>query len=352
MRRRRLLAAAAGLAGAAVAAATLGALRDDGAPAAASTAPARTAPVTRQTLQDGKTASGTLGYGTATTATSRLPGTLTRVPGTGDTITRGHALYEVDGHPVTLLYGGTPAYRTLREGMSGADVKALERNLKALGYDGFTADRDFTSGTAAAVREWQDDLGEDETGEVALGSVVFAPAAVRVDALLAGEGDPTGPGRKVLTFTGTERAVTASLDVDDLRLARDGAAVTIELPDGAEVPGRISSVSTVAKAAAAQGGDPTTEVRVEIALGARAQRAAAAYTLASVDVDFTAGVRRGVLTVPVAALVALPAGGFGVQVVKAGGAAYVPVRTGLFAGGRVEVSGAGLAPGTAVGVPE
>ena len=49
--------------------------------------------------------------------------------------------------------------------------------------------------------------------------------------------------------------------------------------------------------------------------------------------------RKDVLTVPVAALVVLREGGYGVEVVDGGTSRYVAVKTGLFADGRVEVTG-------------
>jgi hypothetical protein len=59
-----------------------------------------------------------------------------------------------------------------------------------------------------------------------------------------------------------------------------------------------------------------------------------------------------VLTVPVAALVALAEGGYGVQVVDGSTTRYVAVRTGMFANGRVEIAGEGITAGTLVGVPK
>jgi hypothetical protein len=82
------------------------------------------------------------------------------------------------------------------------------------------------------------------------------------------------------------------------------------------------------------------------------QKAARAYALASVDVTFTAAERKDVLTVPVAALLALHEGGFGVEVVDAATSRYVPVRTGLFSSGWVEISGDAITAGTTVGVPK
>jgi hypothetical protein len=61
--------------------------------------------------------------------------------------------------------------------------------------------------------------------------------------------------------------------------------------------------------------------------------------------------RARTVTVPVAALVALAGGGYGVQVMTGTATRYVPVQLGTFAGGRVQVAGDGIAAGTRVGVP-
>lgn len=312
--------------------------------------PPNTAKVSRQTLKDTETADGELGYGTTTTVTNRLRGTVTQVPDSGRQLTRGQTLYEVDDQPVILLYGALPAYRKLAEDAEGADVAQLEKNLSALGYTGFTVDDEYTDGTADAVEEWQEDHGLEETGVVELGRVVFAPGPLRVDSVSAEAGQPVGPGQKVLTYTGTAKAVTVELEAADQRLARPGGKVSVTLPDDKVVGGRIDEVATTIEPAAGQDEDPRTKVEVIVALDN--QKAVAAYTLAAVDVTFTAAERRNVLTVPVAALVALQEGGFGVEVTDGTTSSYVPVRTGLFADGQVEITGAGIAPGVRVGVPK
>ena len=53
----------------------------------------------------------------------------------------------------------------------------------------------------------------------------------------------------------------------------------------------------------------------------------------------------------VAALLALAEGGYGVQVVDGSTTRIVAVRTGLFADGKVEISGNGLRAGMKVAVP-
>ncbi|MFI9580922.1 efflux RND transporter periplasmic adaptor subunit [Streptomyces sp. NPDC052236] len=319
---------------------------------AASELPPKTAAVNRQTLTDTESADGQLGYGPTTTAGSKIPGTLTWVPATGDQVTRGKPLYQVDNRPVTLMYGAMPAYRALKEGVEGPDVKQLEQNLSALGYTGFTVDEEYTDATADAVLAWQEDLGLEETGKVDLGRVVFAAGAVRVDSLAAAEGESVGPGGKVLSYTGTAKAVTVELEATDQRLAKKGAEVTVELPDDSTVKGTIAEVSTVIEQGTGQE-EAQTKVEVIVALkDKKAQQAASAFTLAAVHVNFTAATREGVLTVPVAALLALAEGGFGVEVVKGSTSSYVPVTTGLFASGRVEISGNGIAEGTTVGMPK
>ncbi|MFG2085333.1 MULTISPECIES: peptidoglycan-binding protein [unclassified Spirillospora] len=314
--------------------------------------PPATTKVTRQTLKDTLTEDGQLGYGPAHTATSQAKGTLTKLPESGDEITRGHELYEVDGDPVVLMYGSKPSYRPLTIGTEGSDVKRFETNLGKLGYGGFTVDGEYTADTAAAVMEWQDDIGVAETGTVEPGRVAFASGPVLVDGVHANAGEPAAPGKKILDYTGTTKAVTVELDTADQRMAEKGAEVQVTLPENKTVTAKIDEVTTVIEPGE-QGQDPSTKVEVTIWLDSgEAKKAAAEYTLASVDVAFTAGRREKVLAVPVSALVALREGGFGVEVVKGAASSYVPVETGLFADGRVEISGPGIAEGTVVGVPK
>ncbi|MEU8121905.1 peptidoglycan-binding protein [Spirillospora sp. NPDC049024] len=356
-RRRRtrwriaLAVAAVVAAGGVAAVAVLRAGGDGGAERAADLPPG-TAKVARQTLSDTQTEDGQLGYGPTMTATSQARGTITWLPESGDQVTRGHRLYEVDGDPVVLMYGSKPSYRPLRIGTEGSDVERFEKNLSALGYDGFTVDDEYTSDTAEAVREWQDDIGVAETGIVDVGRVAFADGPVRVEAVAAHPGEPAAPGKKVLDYTGTTQAVTVELDTADQRLAKKGARVEVTLPEGPPVAAKIDEVTTVIEPGE-QGEDPTTKVEVTIWLSsAKAKKAAARFALASADVEFTAGQRENVLTVPVSALVALREGGFGVEVVKGSASSYVPVETGMFADGKVEVSGQGITEGTLVGVPK
>jgi peptidoglycan hydrolase-like protein with peptidoglycan-binding domain len=349
MRRARLAVVAALTVGAAAATAAVAGLPDaEGSGATAGAMPPATAQVRRGTLVDTQTHNGDLGYGETTALAARQNGTLTSVAAAGSTVRRGRPLYRVDDDPVVLLYGTLPAYRRLSAGVTGADVKQFEKNLWALGYRGFTVDRTYSSATAAAVRDWQDDLGRSETGRVDPEWIVYAPGAVRIDSRTAAAGDLVQPGAEVLSTTGTARLATVDLEVADQRLARTGAAVRVTLPDGSDVAAKITAAETVVVPAEGQGEDTT---KVEVTVAFPAGKSPKGLDQASVDVEFTAAERKDVLTVPVAALLALAEGGYGVEVVDGASTRIVAVRTGLFASGQVEVSGGGLAEGTVVGVP-
>ncbi|GGM60316.1 peptidoglycan-binding protein [Micromonospora sonchi] len=323
-----------------------------GAAAEAGTAPPASATVTRQALADAQTVDGELGYGPSRTATSRLPGTITALPETGATVRRGKALYAVDGDPVVLLYGKVPMYRTLQPGVEGPDVEQLERNLKALGYTGFTVDDEYTWATADAVRAWQEKLGVAETGRVELGRIGYADGPVRIEGHQLDVGAIVQPGQAVLTYSGTDRLITTELDVDDQRLAKRGEPVEIGLPDGRRVAGRVSTVETkIVSGATGTTGDSTGETKIEVVVSVDDQKALADFDRASAEVTFTVSERPDVLTVPVAALLALAEGGYGLEVIDGGSSRIVAVTTGLFANGRVEVTGDGITEGTTVGMP-
>ena len=312
--------------------------------------PPATARVTRQTMVDTYEQAGDLGYGAKTTLAGRIGGVVTRMPLAGDVIGRSHAVYWVDNAPVVLLYGEVAAYRTLGPGVTGADVRQLEDNLKAVGYDGFTVDDTYSAATATAVRRWQKELGLRQSGEVELGRVLFAPGEIRIDTVTLGVNRSTGAGDEVLQYTGTGRQVTVLLEVSKQRLARKGVEVQVQMPDGRRIAGRVERVSTVVEQPATPNAQPETRIEAIVSLTDAA--AAAGIEAAVVTVVFTAAERKDVLTVPVAALVALAEGGYGVEVVDGSATHYVRVETGLFAGGRVEVGGEGLAEGMTVGMPK
>lgn len=82
-----------------------------------------------------------------------------QVPEVGDEIEEATPLLEIAGRPVLALKGKLPVYRTLRPGMSGPDVKQLEKALDRLGYDPGEINEDYTSTTGNAVAKLFEDAG-------------------------------------------------------------------------------------------------------------------------------------------------------------------------------------------------
>ena len=323
--------------------------------------PPATAEVTRTTLVETKTVTGTLGYGDPVPLGAAGEGMLTWIAARGSTVNRGEPLFKIDQRPVVSLYGSVPLYRALRVGVTGSDVRQLEANLSGLGYTGFTVDNTFTAGTAKAVRDWQSRLGRPMSGAVEPGQVVFTPGPVRIAAQEARVGQVVGRaegGATVLSYTGTTRLVSVGLEVADQALAAAGGKVTVTIPGGKRLTGTITNVGTVAAAldqgtegAPGQAGQVAAEARIAVIVKIADQQALGRLEAAPVDVDFVSQKREGVLTVPVAALLAVPEGGYGVEVVEGSATRIVPVNTRLFAAGHVEIDGSGVAEGMTVGMP-
>jgi len=342
----------------------------DTAPAAAagSTSTATTT-IERRDLVEVGTEDGTLGYADTRSVVNRLPGTVTWLPPAGRVIRRDRTLYRVDDSPVIMMGGRVPAYRALGPSTpDGADVRQLERSLRAAGYDSdraITVDRSWDAGTTAAVRRWQEAHGLAQTGSIELGRVVFLPGPRRVATISATVGAPGGVGEQamsagppggasgeaVMTTTSTRRLVTVALDTTKSTMAKQGARVTVVLPSGKKVGGRISSIGKVATAppsdepSAGSSSDTTATIEVKIRLFARKT----ALDQAPVTVRFEQSRRKDVLAIPVTALIAQPGGRFAVQLVDASGASrVVTVKPGLYTSGYVEIAGAGLRPGQRV----
>jgi hypothetical protein len=272
--------------------------------------------------------------------------------------------------------------------LHGMDVKQFESNLSALGYSGFTVDESYTELTAAAVKRWQKDLGVPQTGRVGAGDVVYASGPVRISGTSARVGDAAS-GSPV-SYTSTSRMVTVGVPASDTDWARRGSEVSVRLPDGHDVTGTVASLGSTASApsgGADGGGDGGAEgtggggdggddgggsgdgggraATVSVVITFDDQDALGRLQSGPVTVRHTEKQRKNVLTVPVAALTALAEGGYGLELADDGAGKgtegkkgdsvsgrFVPVRTGLFAGGRVEVSGPAVREGMKVRIPK
>ncbi len=319
-------------------------------------APANTARVRRGALLAAVSLDGILTYrarpdGSPYPVINRAGGVYTGLPENGDRIGCGDALYRVDDRPVLLLCGTVPAYRALRRGDAGRDVRQLNRNLRRLGYD-TAAGGDFTARTEEALKALQRDRGLDETGALLVGDAVVLPGSARI-AKVAGElGGSARPGAAMAQATSDIPGVQVSLDASQQGQVKRGDRARITLPGFRSVTGRVERLGRVAQAPSRQGAG-AGDAAIPAFIGLDDPRQARGLDRAPVQVEVATEGVEGALSVPVTALVGRSGGGFAVEVVRAGRRrALIAVRLGLFdtAGGRVEVEG-DLREGDAVVVP-
>ncbi len=318
--------------------------------------PATFGKVVRTDVQERTDLPGGLAYVADRTVANRLAGaeggaTLTGLATQGAVVRRGGILFSVDERPVALLLGPIPAWRPLRAGVVGADIRQLERNLEALGYGGFTVDDTFTSATGAAVRRWQRDIGARVDGVVDLGEVVFLPSAVRIDQHLLTPGDAVSPGAQVLAVGPPAPVVTIDLEPTQLSLVSVGDRVIVRLANAEATPGTVASVGQEGAASSEQQPGDSETVPVTVSLEEPADAAGLAGSSATVSV--VTDTSEYVLAVPVTALLAVP-GGYVVEVDREDRIQAVAVTPGLFDGikGLVEIRATGLEPGDRVVVAE
>lgn len=412
-----------------------------------SSAPAGSATVKRRTLVATDTESGTLSYANPATVYGRVSGTITWLPAVGQVIGSGQTLYRVDGSPVVLMNGSTPAWRALSAADSdGPDILALNRDLRALGFDPsdqIVLDDAWQSATTSAVERWQASVGQGQTGTIGLGQVVFLPGSQRVtglDAALGSTGgggggssgssgagsaqgastaaparpelvslrkpvppsrtstaqlqaliallraetaqlraarssssapkassgaarsassgaakpaSSTAPAEAIMQTSSTQLVVTVDLDASKQSEAVVGRSVSVQLPDGSTVGGRISAVSPVAQTSAssssgsgagAGGGGSGSSPTVPVTIALKRHLSGAGLDQAAVSVSFEQQTATNVLSVPVTALLATQGGGYAVQEAQAPHR-LIPVTPGLFGAGFVQVSGSGVYPG-------
>ena len=348
--------------------------------AAARPLPVGTAQVEKRTLSAMVSQGGILTYraqsdGSPYSVIDQAHGTYTQLPTLGHVIRQGHALYRVNNRPVVLLYGSTPAYRTLSAGARGPDVAELNADLVALRYATHAqlnlSSAYFGSSTTTAVEGLQNALGVTPNGALTLGQAVFEPTALRVTSLSAQPGGSSQPGDTVLQGTSTTRQVQVALDASQQTSMAVGNKVSITLPNNQISPGVVSSVGSVAtcpqssgtggqgSSSAAPGTDTcssgsTPTIAVDITPSDPG--ATGTWDQAPVQVGITTASVRTALVVPVTALLAQASGGYSVEVLDARAGArhhLVPVSLGLFddADGLVQVTGPGLAAGQNVAVP-
>ena len=319
---------------------------------AAQVASASTATVEKGKLSAAVSQDGILTYrarsdGSPFSVINHARGTYTQLPDVGDRVDCGGVLYRVDDKPVLLLCGTLPAYRSLRVGDDGRDVRQLNRNLHVRG-----AGDAFTAKTEKALEALERRRGVHVNGSLGLGEAVFLPEAVRIAKVTGQLGGFASPGAQALNATSGTLHVQVNLDPSQQGAVERGDRAQITLPGNTTVTGKVVGFGRTAKAPAEQdssAADATIPTYISLDDPGKAR----GLDRAPVQVQITTKGVDDALSVPVTALIGRSGGGFAVEVVRAvERRELVAVRVGLFdtADGRVQVEG-DLRAGDRVAVP-
>ena len=153
--------------------------------------------------------------------------------------------------------------------------------------------------------------------------------------------------------------VTVDLDASLQSEATVGEHVMVEMPDATQVHGRITAVSRVAQTssnsgsgagasgASGPGGSSGSSSTIPVTIALSGHQPGAGLDQAAVSVAFQKAKAKNVLSVPVTALLATSGSSYAVQE-AAEPHKLIPVTTGLFAAGFVQVFGSGIYPGLQV----
>ena len=351
---------------------------------------------------------GTLQPGPTSSVGASGRGTLTRTANEGTVIAAGDVVAEIDGTPVVALYGQVPQFRVINiEAEPGADIRQLEENLVALGFDpdgAVTVDDTFTTATADLVLAWEQSLGlTTPDGTVDAGQIAFVPGPSEVTSrtpvgtqVNAGQqilgtvtvaesgfvaasvdedgqpieltlnlGDPVDGddisegatvvevlndsttavvGRPLYRWEAGLGSIQLAVDVDEVSAFELGRTLQVELPDGQLVDASVTELSDVARSI--QNGNQTTtviDVTVQPDEPIESIVSAGPVTI-RVETDRT----DGAVLVPASALIALAEGGHAVEV---DGRGLIGVELGAFDDGWVEILDGAIDAGESVVVP-
>ncbi len=143
-----------------------------------------------------------------TVATNVLPGVVLST--SAGEVEQGDTIYDVAGTPVRVVEGEVPFYRDLARKFKGDDVAQLQQALIDLGHLEGEADGVFGWRTERAVKAWQKELGQEQTGTIPLGELVAVdrlPTVIQLGEAIVRGATLGGGEESVLAPTGEQEFV-------------------------------------------------------------------------------------------------------------------------------------------------
>ncbi len=211
------------------------------------------------------------------------------------------------------------------------------------------------SGSAGSTSKGSSSGGSDSGGSGSEGS---------------GSGGSGPAGTAILQTSSTHLIATVDLAASSQSEAAVGSQVSVEMPNGTSVGGTITAVSPIAQTSSNNGGSgglgagggssgggaggggsggggSSSSATVPLTISLDEHVKGGGLDQAAVSVGFAQARARNVLSVPVTSLLATSGGGYAVREAMTPHR-LIPVTTGLFAAGFVQISGPGVYPGLQV----
>lgn len=197
---------------------------------------------------------------------------VTRVAaGVGDEVQGGQVLAAVSGRPLVVLPGRVPAYRDLKPGSSGNDIKQLQEALEALGHGGGDQPGYFGEVTKRAVVNLYSHIGydvpssPDDAADLAGARDAVETAQQQLNAMQRriDSGEPTAATEEPLSaqLARLQLLLNRARQSRDQVVARTGAMMPLsEFVFVPEFPARVTALS-------AKVGDRVTAPLVTLAAG-------------------------------------------------------------------------------------
>jgi hypothetical protein len=257
----------------------------------------------------------------------------------GQTIGNGTVIAQVAGRPAFVFAGGTPMYRTLQDGDSGADITQLQHDLSGIGYTIGDTSGTYGASTSAALSALYQHagyapppsgpgLGGGRKGPRLLiepqAEIVFVP---QLPATVVATKEPLGKaiGSPAVTLTYGAVVVDATLTVAQGYLIEPGDPAAIAVGSGRTLPGVVSAVRRSVQAPKA-----TATITVR---GIAANAHVGSQVTASINAASSAA---RTLAVPIGALYA-NGGGSPYVILDRRGYPHLPVNVGQAVGGYVPI---------------
>lgn len=200
-----------------------------------------------------------------------------RVLSPGDEVRPGILLAEVSGAPVFAVPAAMPVYRDITQGISGTDVRELQKVLVGRGLRPGTVNGQATPATMAAVDRLFTRAGytaprdADDHPVLKSGGLIRIPVASAPVTVAAAQGTPLGADTALLTVQ--TAPATLTVKASDAEAKRIPAGATVQVRSGTQNPVSTGVLGVGDLVAGEAGGPATRTVTMTLPAGAGADGA-------------------------------------------------------------------------------